>query len=98
MGRRDFLLAAEVCGALQVDRADGLADEALLISLGQIGRNFAGALTGLQLLGKELLRGLESVGLLSSLLIGDKVEIVVGFLLDGLALNGGIDLADKQIG
>ena len=55
MCRSDFLLAAEVGGTFQVGRADSLANEALLCVLGQVGRNLAGTLAGLQPFGKELL-------------------------------------------
>ena len=55
MGWGDLLLAAEGRRFLQVGRTDSLTDEALLVVLGQVGGNLAGALAGLQLLGKELL-------------------------------------------
>ena len=91
------MLAAEGCGLVKVNRANGLANPPLNIGLGQVGGNLAGAFTSLQLLGKELLRGLERFALFGLLLVGDKVQIVVGLFLYLLALEGRADLPDKQV-
>ena len=55
MGRRDILLTAEGSSTIHFGRTDGLADKALLVALGQVGRNLTAALTSLQFLCKELL-------------------------------------------
>ena len=98
MGRRDFLLAAEGCGLFVVGGADGLADESLVVGVGQVGRNLAGTLTSLQLLGKELLGSLEGLALLSLLLVAYEVEIGVGLFLNGLPFESSAYLTNQQVG
>ncbi len=98
MGRCNLLLPAEGSGPLKVGWADRLTDVALIVCLGQVGRNLAGAFTGLQSLGKELLGSLEVVALFCLLLVGHKVQVAVSLLLDGFALQQCVDLAEQQVG
>ena len=78
----DLLLTAESGSLVVIRRADSLADKALLVCLGQIGRNLTRTFAGLQLLGEELLGGLEGITLLSLLLVADEIEIGIVFFLD----------------
>ena len=80
---RDFLLTAEGRSFVQIRWAHSLADKALLVALGQVGRNLARPFAGLQFFCKELLGSLKRIAVFSLLLVADKVEIGVGFFLDG---------------
>ena len=98
VGWCNLLTTAEGCGTFQIYRTYSLANETLLIGFGQVGRNLAGTLTGLQFLGKELLGCLEGLAFLGSLLIGNKVQVVIGLFLNRIALKESIDLTNEQVG
>ena len=86
VGGGDVVLAAE-CGegsdSVAAYGTESLADKALSVGLGKVGGNLAGSFAGLQLLGKELLGSLEGFRFLGLLLVGDEVEVGVGFVLNG---------------
>ena len=98
VSRCNFLLTAEGGSLDIIGRADSLADKALLVSLGQVGRNLARAFTSLQFLGEELLGGLEGVSLLSLLLVADEIEIGIVLFLDGGTVERATYLTNQQIG
>ena len=98
MCRSYLLSAAEGCRFLEIGRTYCLTDKALFIRLGQVGRDLTTTLTGLQLLGKELLGSLKLVTLLSLLLVVDEVEIGVTFFLDGRTVEHIANLTNQQVG
>ena len=98
MGGRNLLLPAECRGLVEVGRAYRLADESLFVGLWQVGRYLAGTLAGGQFLGKELLRRLERLALLSLLLVGHEVQVGVCLRFGGLSFQLCAYLADEQVG
>ena len=98
VSRCNFLLTAEGGSLDIIGRADSLADKALLVSLGQVGRNLARAFTSLQFLGEELLGGLEGITLFCLLLVADEIEIGIVLFLDGGTVERAAYLTNQQIG
>ena len=93
-----LLSATEGCRFFEIRRTDSLADKALFIRFGQVGRNLTTTLTGLQLLGKELLGSFKVVTLLSLLLVADKVEIGVTLFLNRRSVEHTANLTNQQVG
>ena len=77
--------------------ADCLTDKALLITLGKVGRNLAGTLAGLQLLGKKPLSCLKGLTFLGLLLVVHEVKIGIAFFLNGRTIKNAVDLTDEQV-
>ena len=94
MCRRDFKLATECRSAFEIGLAYSLADESLLVGLGQVGRNLAGAFASLQFLGKELLGGAEVIGVFGGLLVEGELELGVTLVLDGSTFERTADLTN----
>ena len=95
--RCDVMLSAEGSGFVEVSRADGFANKALTISLGQVGRYLAGTLAGLQFLGKELLGRPERIAVFSILLVANEIEVGIALFLDRRTVEYAVELADEQI-
>ena len=98
VGRSDAQIAAEAGGLFEIGHAHGLADASWLSGFGEIHRDLAGAFTALELTGEEIPGGTETLAVLILDLFFDEAEVGVGLFLWILALQGGADLTDQQVG